>query len=243
MTNEESHERIMVRLLDGAAERGLCGAQWRESWWWQDRERMAAAHRVLGLKDELMCVPIAGGGTALITPHVVTGWLMVFAVCADGSPAGPETTSMSVDRMAELSKADKTAWLSWWWAMREQRKAEGARKKAPLKVGDWVGGITKTGAVLGMVATLGKDGEPSQIQAGDFVFRSPEGARWFAWLGPVRQAAAKALAFDGEASFPSYLSMRASVAFRGRQLIRSGQVSQEEDDKPLKTGGRRRRGQ
>ena len=240
MVKIEEHERVLSILLEEAAKRGLCGAEWRESWWFADRSRMAKSYALLGVAPAVLRVEIAGGGDAWIAPHIATGWLCVFAVSAAGQLGANSAVPLS--SVVAAGKAAPDAWLSWWWAFGEDKRRHGKPKHEAPRVGMWVGGTSPAGAVLGQVFALGDDGRPSHIAMGEAVFPAAEGMKWFAWLGPSRVAAAKSLSAEGRNAYPSYMSMRASVVARARQLIRDGEVPNAEDDnKPVKMREKRKR--
>jgi len=241
VTKPEDNERVMAILLDEAAKRGLCGAEWRDSWWFADRDQMAKAYAVmLGAGPGALRVEIAGGGDAWIAPHVATGWLLVFAVSAAGEMGQSIEAPLSSINGAAKGAPDK--WLSWWWAFKEDQRRHGKRKHEAPRVGMWVGGTSPAGAVLGQVFALDDDGRPSHIAMGEAIFPAAEGMKWFAWLGPSRVAAAKSLSAEGRNTFQNYMGMRASVVARARKLIRDGEVPNAEDDnKPVKMREKRGR--
>ena len=227
-----------LMMIIGAA-RGWCGAQWRQTWWWQDKTRALHAHRLLGCAPESMAAPLLGGGVAWIAPHITdASRLMVFGVCSDAAAAGRST--LDGKGMYAGRKEAPDQWVTWWDAY----KVSTEDPRQILKVGDWVGGVTKMGeAVLGLVVHVTEDGtEPKLLQADEYVFEAPQGARWFTWRTEARIAGAKQLANErGSVWFPSYMAMRNAVSTTARRLLRAGKV-QQDPEFPLKTTWSRRKG-
>jgi hypothetical protein len=224
---------VELRMLEMAEAQGLIGAEWRVAWW-RDKARLEAALDALGEAGSVR-LHVAGhddrAGSVWAGIHPVTGRAMLFSASGAGAASG-RGVMPDAGAAAKVRKAEKGRWLTWWDALNAMNKGKGRGAPAPVAVGEWVGGVTKQGAVLGMVVEITKEGVPVQLQADGDIMAAPAGVRWFAWRGEARIAAAKSLAYDGESLFPSYLAMRSKVVARARTLLKAGEVAND-DDKPI----------
>lgn len=244
MANEQYDPRHVAQcMMEMAEERGLLPMTWRKAGWWEDADKLRDAVAMVGYSGAMRIAVQDASGRTL--GGVWAGWNpiasrpMHFAVCAANVAPGV----LGVDNLTALGAMRKetgaAGWVSWWDALSRVQKAARVAGKGRFAVGDWIGGVTTQGAVLGMVIEE-KDGAPVQLQAGEQVFRAPPGVSWFKWASASRIAAAEDLAMEGEALFPGYLTMRAKVVARARQLIARGEV-ENDPARPIKMEWKRGR--
>lgn len=219
----KNHDEALEAMMDEGARRGICGAGWRDAWWWRDRARALLAYKVLGCYPESMRCDVPGGGAAWVAPHPAeVGRMMIFNVCSDA--AAGELQTLTGPAAHAMRRAEPAAWVMWWEAVNILRKSARVAV-APLNA--WVGCAEDGRALLGRAVVLTADGEPKRLQAGETVFLRPPAMRWFLWGGAARQRAAASLADEGRHEFQSYLVMRTTVLHRARKLISAGVVVQD----------------
>lgn len=225
---------VTTTMMDEAASRGICGADWRASWWWRKPALAAEVYGTLGIAPDLMRGDVAGGGVVWLYGGV--DGCNIYSVCSDA--AADDAEALTAREARERAQCVPAAWYGWQEARRLVSRAAGG---APaIRVGSWVGGAGGERATLGMAVTLNARGDaPTQLQAGETVTRAPEGMRWFMWGGEARQKAAAKLANEGRVWFGNYLAMRNVVTHRARLILKEG-AAEQDPRYPLKTSWDRR---
>lgn len=237
-TDAKDIEAVENKMLEMAEERGLIGAEWRAAWW-RDKARLGAALGALGETGGVRFSVAEGDDTAgsvWAGIHPINGRVMLFSACGAGAAKGLSVLP-DAGAAGRLRKTERGLWVTWWDALNTMNKGRSRAAPAPIAVGEWIGGVTKQGAVLGMAIEV-REGVPVQLQVDDAVMVAPAGVRWFPWRGEARIEAAKALAYEGDSLFPNYLAMRSKVVARARKLLKAGEVAND-DDKPISTEWRK----